>query len=60
MAQRQKCSYLAVKAASSFVYKATNDSKIPEPGDLFDKNKSMTEQHREEQRSTLEWLQEWS
>ena len=56
VAQKQNCSYLAVKAASSFVYKPTNDLKIPEPGDLFDKNKSMTKQHREEQRSTLEWL----
>ena len=60
VAQKQNCSYLAVKAASAFVYKATDEWRIPEPGDLFDKNKSMTEQHREEQRSTLEWLQRWS
>ena len=53
VAQRQNCSYLTVKAAGSFVYKPTNDWKIPEPRDLFDKNKSMTEQHREEQRSTM-------
>ena len=60
MAHKQNCSYVAVKAASAFVYKPTNDWKIPEPGDLFDKDNSMTEQHREEQRSTPEWLQEWS
>ena len=60
VAHRQNCWYLAVKAASSFVYKPTNDWNIPGPGDLFDKNKSMPEQHREEQRSTPEWLQVWS
>ena len=60
MAQRQNCSYLAVKGASSFVYKPTNDWNIPEPGDLFDKNKSKTEHHRAAQRSTVQWLQEWS
>ena len=31
----------------------------PRTGNLFDKGKSMTEQHREEQRSTLEWLRGW-
>ena len=60
VAHKQKCSYLAVKAASALVYKPRNDCKIPKPGDPFDKHKSMTEQHREEQRSMLEWLQEWS
>ena len=32
----------------------------PKPGDLFDKDKSMTEQQREEQPSTLERLRGWS
>ena len=41
------------------MYSPTDDWKIPKPGDLFDKNKFVTEQHREELRSTLEWLQEW-
>ena len=48
VAQRHNCVYLAVKATSLFMYSPTDDTKIPEPGDLFDKNKSMTEQHREE------------
>ena len=38
MAQKQNCLYVAVKAASAFVYKPTNNWKIPEPGDLFDKD----------------------
>ena len=40
---QHNCSYLAVKAASSFMYTPTNNWKVPEPGDLFEKNKSMTE-----------------
>ena len=60
MAPKQNCCYLAVRAASAFVYKPTDGWKISEPGDLFDKDKSMTEQHREEERSTLEWLHGWS
>ena len=60
VAQSQICAYLAVKVASSFMYSPPDDWKIPQPGDLLDKNKSMTEKHREEQRSTLEWLQECS
>ena len=60
VAQKQNCSYLAVKTASAFMYGPTDEWRIPEPGDLFDKDKSMTEQHREEQRSTLEWLQGWA
>ena len=52
--KEQSCSYLAVKAASAFMYKPTAEWKIPVPGNLFDKDKSMTKQHREEQRSTLE------
>ena len=59
VAQKQNCWYLAVKAASSFMYSPADDWKTPEPGDLFDKNNSMTEQQREEERSTLEWLQGW-
>ena len=57
MAQKQNCSYLAVKTANTFMYGPTDEWRIPKPGDLFDKDKSMTEQHREERRSTLEWLQ---
>ena len=53
VAQKQNCSYLAVKTASAFMYRPTDEWRIPKPGDLFDKDKSMTEQHREEQRSTL-------
>ena len=56
MAPRQNCVYLAVKAATSFMYSPPDHWKIPEPGDLFDKNRSMTEQHREKRRSTLECL----
>ena len=37
-----------------------NKWKIPEPGDLFNKDKSIMEQHREEQRSKLEWMHGWS
>ena len=59
-AQKRNCSYLAVKTASAFIYGPTDEWRIPEPGDLFDKDKSMTEQHREEQRFTLEWLQGWA
>ena len=59
VAQRQYCSYLAVKAANSFMYSPANDWKIPEPGNLVDKNKSMTGQHKEEERSRLEWMQGW-
>ena len=47
-----------MKAASAFMYRPTDECKIPEPGDLIDKGKS-SEQHREEQRSTLEWLRGW-
>ena len=60
MAQKQNCSYLAVKTASAFMYEPTDEWRIPEPGDLFDKDKSMTEQHREEQGSTLERMQGWA
>ena len=60
VAQKQNCSYLAAKTASAFMYGPTDEWRIPEPGDLLDKDKSMTEQHREEQRSTLEWLQGWA
>ena len=60
VAQKQNCSCMVVKAASAFTYKPTDEWKIPEPGDLFNKDKSMTEQHREEQRSTLEWLRGWN
>ena len=60
VAQKQNCSYVAVKTASAFMYGPTDEWRIPEPGDLFDKDKWMTEQHREEQRSTLEWLQGWA
>ena len=56
VAQKHSCSHMAVKAASAFVYKPKDEWKIPESGYLFDKDKSMTEQHREGQRSTLEWL----
>ena len=49
---KQNCSYLAVKAASAFVYK-------PMDGDIFNKVKSITEPRRDERRSTLEWLQGW-
>ena len=45
---KQNCSYLADKAAGALVTKPTNNWKIPEPGDFFDNDKSMTEQHREE------------
>ena len=38
----------------------TEDWKIREPGDLFDKNDPTTERHREDQRCSLKWLQEWS
>ena len=58
-AQKQNCSYLAVKAANAFMYRPTDEWKIPEPGNLIDKGKSMSEQHREEQCSTLEWLRGW-
>ena len=60
VAQKQKCSYLAVKTASAFMYRPTDEWKIPEPGYVFDKDKSMTEQHREEQHSMLEWLRGWA
>ena len=60
MAQKQKCSYLAVKTASAFMYRPTDEWKIPEPSYVFDKGKSMTEQQREEQRSTPEWLRGWA
>ena len=59
VAQNKNCSYLAVKAVSSFIYNRTDDQNIAELGDLFDQKTSMTAQHREEQRSTLEWLQGW-
>ena len=49
-----------MKTASAFMYGPTDEWRIPEPSDLSDKDKSMTEQHREEQRSTLEWLQGWA
>ena len=39
------------------MYSPTDDWKTPEPGDLFDEKASTTEQHRQEQRATLEWLQ---
>ena len=42
------------------MYGPTDEWRIPEPGDLFGKDKSMTEQHREEQRSTVEWLRGWA
>ena len=60
LAQKQNCSYLAVKTASAFMYRPTDEWRIPEPGDLFNKDKWMTEQHREEQSSLLEWLQGWA
>ena len=60
VAQKQNRSYLAVKNASAFMYGPTDEWRIPEPGELFDKDKSMPEQHQEEQRSTLEWLQGWT
>ena len=60
VAQKRNCSYLALKTASAFMYMPTDEWKIPEPGDLFDKGKSMREQHQEEQRSTLEWLRGWA
>ena len=60
VAEKQKCSYVAVKPASAFLYKPTDEWRIPEPRDLFNKDKSMTEQHQEEQRSTLDGLQGWS
>ena len=56
VARKQNCSYLAVKAAGSFMYSLTDDWKVPEPGHLFDKNRSMTEQQREEEHAMLEWL----
>ena len=48
VAQKHNCSCLAVKAASAFMYKPTDEWKVPEPGELFDKAKSMTEQQRVE------------
>ena len=42
------------------MYGPTDEWRIPEPGDLFDKGKSTTEHHRQEQRSTLEWLRGWA
>ena len=59
VAQNKNCSYLAVKAAISFMYNRTDDRNIAELGDLFDQKTSMTEQHREKQRCPLEWLQRW-
>ena len=59
VAQKQNRSHLAVQAASSFMYSPTDHWKIPELGDLFDKSMSMTEHNKEEERSTLEWLQGW-
>ena len=41
VAQNQNCSYLAVKAASAFMYKPTDKWRITEPSDLLDKDKSM-------------------
>ena len=51
---------MAVKTANAFMYGPTDEWRIPEPGDLFYRDKSMTEQHWEEQRSMLEWLQGWA
>ena len=45
VAEKQRCSYLTVKGASALVYKPTNEWKIPKPDGLFDKDKSITEQH---------------
>ena len=59
VAHRQNCSYLAVKAASSFMCSPADDCKMPERSDVFGKKKSTTEQHREEERSALEWLRVW-
>ena len=50
IAQTMNCSYLAVRVASRF----------PGRTDPFEKTKSMTEQHTEEQRATLQWMQHWS
>ena len=46
MAQRPSCAYLAIKAASSFICNPTDHWKIPQFGNIFHKNKSMTEQHK--------------
>ena len=56
--QQANCVHLAVRAASSFVYRCPQDWKNPKRGDLFDRNKPMPKHHGEEQNATVEWLQQ--